>query len=150
MLRIVKLALISLVFFSLMITLISLFFPSKVRISKAIDINTSKEKLMPFLKDTMEWKKWYPGADSAQVLPTISSVTDSSVVARSTMLNGRNGITGWNLYPSSFPNTITIQWYMDFKLGWLPWEKFSGLLLEKRYGPLMEKGLENLKKLMEN
>lgn len=149
MLKIVKLGLISLVFFSLMITLISLFFPSKVRISKAIDINTSKEKLMPLLTDTMQWKKWYPGADSAQLLPAISSITDSSVVARSTMLNGRSGITGWNLYPSSFPNTLTIQWYMDFKLGWLPWEKFSGLLLEKRYGPLMEKGLENLKKLME-
>lgn len=150
MLRILKLGLISVVFFSLMITLISLFFPSKVRISKAIDINTSKEKLMPFLEDTMQWKKWYPGADSALLLPTITEVTDSSVVARSTMLNGRSGITGWNLYPSSAPNTLTIQWYMDFKLGWLPWEKFSGLLLEKRYGPLMEKGLENLKKLLEN
>jgi hypothetical protein len=38
---------------------------------------------------------------------------------------------------------------MDFRLRWYPWEKFSSLLLEKRYGPMLENGLDNLKKLME-
>jgi hypothetical protein len=38
---------------------------------------------------------------------------------------------------------------MDFHLGWLPWNKFSGLLLEKRYGPRMEQGLTKLKSLLE-
>ena len=150
MFKIAKLGLISIVFFSLMITLISLFFPSKVRISKAIDINSSPEKLMVLLRDTTQWKKWYPGADSAQLLPEITTLTDSSVVAVTMMQNGRKGVTGWNIYGSSFPNTITLQWYMDFKLGWLPWEKFFGLLFEKRYGPMMEKGLENLKKSLEH
>ena len=119
MFKIAKLGLISVVFFSLMITLISLFFPSKVRISKAIDINSSPEKLMVLLRDTTPWKKWYPGADSAQLLPEITTLTDSSVVAVTMMQNGRKGVTGWNIYGSSFPNTITLQWYMDFKLGWL-------------------------------
>ena len=145
MLKIIKLGLISIVFFAVMITLISLFFPSRVRISKAIDINTSRENLMKQLGDTASWKNWYPGADSAEILPQIISITDSTVVANSIMQNGRKGVTGWNIYESGIPNTLTLQWYMDFKLRWYPWEKFSGLLFEKRYGPLMEKGLEELK-----
>lgn len=145
MLKIIKLGLISIVFFAVMITLISLFFPSRVRISKAIDINTSRENLMKQLGDTASWKNWYPGADSAEILPQIISITDSTVVANSIMQNGRKGVTGWNIYESGIPNTLTLQWYMDFKLRWYPWEKFSGLLFEKRYGPLMEKGLEQLK-----
>jgi hypothetical protein len=39
---------------------------------------------------------------------------------------------------------------MDFKLRWYPWEKFSSLLLEKRYGPVMEQGLAKLKKSINN
>ena len=150
MFRILKLGLISIVFFALMITMISLFFPSRVRISKAIDISSSSGKVMLLIRDSTQWKKWYPGAGSATHLPRISSITDSSVTAATEMDKGRSGITGWNIYPSAEPNTITIQWYMDFKLRWYPWEKFSGLLLEKRYGPVMEKGLENLKLLLED
>lgn len=147
--RVIKLGIISVVFFALLITLISLFFPSKVRISKAIDINTDKATVLRQLKDTAAWKNWYPGADSAVVLPEITAATDSSVTAGSIMQDGRKGITGWNIYDTGIPNTVTVQWYMDFKLRWYPWEKFSGLLLEKRYGPVMEKGLEQLKPLLE-
>ena len=144
--RIIKLGLISVIAFAILVTIFSLFFPSKVRISKAIDINANAETVLQQLKDTTNWKNWYPGADSAGVLPHITSITDSSVTANSNLQNGRKGITGWNIYGSSVPNTVTVQWYMDFKLRWYPWEKFSGMLFEKRYGPMMEKGLENLKK----
>jgi len=146
--RIIKLGFISLIVFTLLITFISFFFPSGVRISKAIDINTDKATVLTQLTDTSRWKQWYPGADSAQVLPEITAITDSSVKASSILENGRRGITGWNVYEAAVPNTVTVQWYMDFKLRWYPWEKFSSLLLEKRYGPVMEKGLENLKALL--
>lgn len=149
MMRIIKLGIISLVVFSLMITLISLFFPSKVRISKATDINTDRATVIEQLKDTANWPDWYPGSEGAAALPVITDVTDSSVTATSLPENGRKGITGWNIYQSSAPATVTLQWYMDFKLRWYPWEKFSGLLLEKRYGPVMEKGLDNLKNYLQ-
>jgi hypothetical protein len=148
-LRIIKLGIISIIFFSLLLTGFSLFFPSHVRISKAIDINADTRVVMQQLSDSYNWKNWYPGADSAAGLPVITAVTDTSVLATTTIMNGRKGITGWNLYPAAIPNTVTVQWYMDFHLGWLPWEKFSSLLLEKRYGVMMENGLTNLKKLVE-
>ena len=147
--RVIKLGLISLIFFAVLITLISFFFPSRVRISKALDINADRAEVMAQLADTANWRNWYPGIDSAESFPVISSVTDSSVTASSTMANGRTGITGWNVYRAALPNTVTVQWYMDFRLRWYPWEKFSSLLLEKRYGPLMERGLQKLKTLFE-
>lgn len=147
--KIIKLGIISLVFFALLITLLSLFFPSKIRISKAIDIHTDRKTVVEQIKDTAAWKNWYPGADSAQVLPQITAITDSSVTAASILQDGRKGFTGWTVYEAAIPNTVTLQWYMDFKLRWYPWEKFSGLLFEKRYGPVMESGLEKLKSLLE-
>ncbi len=147
--RVIKLGVISLVVFSLLITFISFLFPSHVRISKAIDINADAKVVMAQLSDTSNWKNWYPGADSAAVLPFIISVTDSSVLANTTLMNGRKGITGLNIYNAAIPNAVTLQWYMDFHLRWYPWEKFSSLLLEKRYGTMMEQGLAKLKALLE-
>ena len=148
--RVIKLGIISLVVFAVLITLFSLFFPSRVRISKAIDINADKTQVMEQLTDTTAWKNWFPGIDSAGTLPVITAISDSSVEANSVLPNGRKAVTGWIVYPASTPNTVTVQWYMDFRLGWYPWEKFSSLLLEKRYGPLLERGLEKLKAHLNN
>lgn len=147
--RIIKLGILSIIAFSLLITVFSLFFPSRARISKAIDINTETKIVMEQIKDINNWKNWYPGADSIDVFPAITSVTDTSVIASSTMLKGSRGIAGWNVYPGPVPNSVTVHWYMDFHLRWYPWEKFSSLLLEKRYGPMMQDGLERLKNLLE-
>jgi hypothetical protein len=163
--RIVKLILISVIIFSLMITSFSLFFPSRVRISKAIDINTTRDSVMRQITEPENWKNWYPGADTADLMVIegkvkgistgnkqglmIDTITDSSVVAVNVGPASKRSETGWNLFPTSIPNTITIQSYMDFHLRWYPWEKFASLLLEKRYGPVLEKSLENLKAWLE-
>lgn len=148
--RVIKLGIISLIAFAVLITLFSLFFPSRIRISRALDLHTGRAAVLDLIKDTASWKNWYPGAGSASVLPLITAFTDSSVTATSTLANGRKGITGWTVYDPGYPNIVTLQWYMDFKLRWYPWEKFSGLLFEKRYGPVLEKGLENLRQKLEN
>lgn len=142
--RFIKLGLISVVVFSLLITAFSLMIPSHVRISKAIDISVDRDSLLNQLSNTNNWKNWYPGADSIQQLSEITTITDSTVIAKQSRAE-----SGWNLYDAGIPGTLTVQWYMDFHLRWYPWEKFSSLLLEKRYGPIMEKGLDNLKKLLE-
>jgi Polyketide cyclase / dehydrase and lipid transport len=159
--RIIKLGLISIAVFALLITGISLFFPSHVRISKAIDINAPAEKVWAQVTDAAQWSKWFPrgdslppyiidgvikgiGTDSLQAL-MITGSTDSTVTAANVGPLAKKGGSGWNIYPGGIPNTVTVQWYMDFQLKWYPWEKFSSLLLEGRYGSFMEKGLENLK-----
>ena len=162
--RIIKLGIISSIFFFLLITGFSLFIPSHIRISKAIDINAAKDSVMNQISDVTNWKKWYPGADSMKLLLVdgkvkgiethsvqnirITGINDSTVLAVSSGINSKGGEVGWNFYPVN-NNSVTVQWYMDFHLKWYPWEKFSSLMLENRYGPVMEKGLANLKSLLE-
>jgi hypothetical protein len=163
--RIIKLGIISLVVFALLITGISLFFPSHVRISKAIDINANRDSVLSQLNNPENWKKWYPGADTAAYVIIegkikgvqtgymqglmITGATDSTITAANIGPGSKEGESGWNIFDAGVPNTVTLQWYMDFHLRWYPWEKFSSLLLEKRYGPMLEAGLDKLKKLLE-
>ena len=163
--RIIKLGIISIICFSLLITGISLFFPSHVRISKAIDITTNKDSLMSQVGDPANWKKWYPGADTLAYFVVagkikgivtgdkqaleITEINDSAVLAMNVGPNSKGGESGWNIFPGRIPNSLTVQWYMDFHLRWYPWEKFSSLLLEKRYGAMMEQGLTRLKAELE-
>jgi len=162
---VIKLGFISFIVFALLITGFSLFIPSHIRISKAVDINVSKDLVMQQINDAANWKNWFPGGDTAtsymeeskitgisiggkQAL-VITEATDSSVLAKNVGPGSKRGTSGWNIYEGRTPNTVTVQWYMDFHLRWYPWEKFSSLLLEKRYGPMMEQGLDKLKNLLD-
>lgn len=163
--RIIKLGIISVIFFAFFLTGISLFFPSHIRISKAIEIKAERDSILSLIANAENWKKWYPGADTAEFFfiegkirgigtgdkqdLIITAVTDSSVRAENTGPKSKKGEMQWNIFPGSAPNTFTIQWFRDFHLSWYPWEKFSGLLLEKRYGPVLERGLDNLKHFLE-
>jgi hypothetical protein len=163
--RFIKLGFISVIFFSLLITGISLLFPSHIRISKAIDISASKDSLMSQIADASKWKNWYPGADTSDFFfvegkikgittksrqdLVITAINDSTVLIATMINNSKKGEGGWNIFPGHTLNSFTVQWYMDFHLRWYPWEKFSSLLLEKRYGPMMEQGLTRLKALLE-
>lgn len=145
--RIIKLGIISLVFFAIMITMISFLFPSHVRISKAIDINATNEQVLAQLKDTANWKNWYPGADS--LLPAVELNVNDSLVSFQQVREGKKAEEGIHIIKTERPGITTVQWYMDIKLHWYPWEKFSSLLLESRYGPFMERGLSKLKNYLE-
>lgn len=160
--RLIKLAFISFVVFFLLITGISLFFPSHVRISRAADLRMSRDSVMWLIRNPANWKKWYPGADTLAVyeadavvkglrmpggkLLLITSFTDSTVTAANSTAADEKATMGWTVMEMG-QQQVTVQWYMDFYLNWYPWEKFSGLLLEKRFGPHMEQGLATLRKL---
>ena len=164
--RFFRLIIISLVFFSLIITGISLFIPSHVTISRAVHINNSKEAVMDELSDPARWKQWYPAAHSADfyyengaikglILDDIKKryiiiddIKDNEVVAAYVMPD-RKVKTGWQIAPSVGYSVVTVQWYMEFHLRWYPWEKFSSFMFERVYGPQLQQGLDNLKSLLE-
>jgi len=164
--RIVRLIVISIVFLLLIVTIISLFIPSHIRISKAVQINSSRRLVSEQINDPVKWKNWYPGADSARFFYEagiikglilnetkrqyiiITEKKDGEVIAAYTMPN-RKIVTGWQVLPID-SNSVTVQWYMDFHLHWYPWEKFSSFMFERIYGPQLEKGLNSLKALLEN
>ena len=166
--RFIKLAILSFIFLFLLVTIISLFIPSHIRISKATDINSTKEVVMGFITDPLKWKEWYPGADSLDILYIegkpmgilmdstgleglcIGEMNDSTVTAKNVGPEARRELeTGWKIFPGSENNVSTVQWYMDLKLKWYPWEKFKSLFYENIYGIHMEQGLANLKELCE-
>ncbi len=164
--KVIKLALISFVILFLLVTVISLFIPSHVRISKALQMNATKEEVIVQLNDAANWKNWFPGMDTAQLFYVngkvegmvlnekakrflaITDKNDSVVTAEYNGIKQKKVMTGWNILPDR-ANTVTVQWYMDFTLRWYPWEKFSSILFEKQYGPQMEQGLAKLKKIVE-
>ncbi len=76
--RIIKLALISIIFFSLLLTIMSLFIPSHIRIIKAINIVANRDSVMNPIKDASKWKNWYPGLDTAPLFYENGEVNRSS------------------------------------------------------------------------
>jgi len=164
--RFLKLVIISIIFFLLLVTIISLFIPSHVRISRAVQINTSQQSVMRQISDPVNWKNWYPSADSAnffyengfvkglildQVRHQYVVITDikENEVTGAYVLPRRRVKTGWQITPAIGAASVTVQWYMDFHLHWYPWEKFSSFMFERIYGPQIQQGLDNLKTLLE-
>lgn len=161
--RIIKLGIISFVFFFLLITGFSLFIPSRVRISRALNTGVTTDSLFrKYVADLSRWKYWNPGFDSVSLAGnaeadgrlTIAHVgttdirltmTGDSLVTVTYEAPGKRPITEtFRKIEHPQQDSVIIQWYKDFKLRWYPWEKFSGLTFEKRYGSVMEEGLSRL------
>jgi len=166
--RVIKLAILSFIFLFLLVTTISLFIPSHIRISRATDINSTKQDVMNFISNPLKWKEWYPGADSLGILYVEGKpkgiLLDSSSLLGLSIFNINDSVVavsevgktatqrmemGWKVLSGENENNVVTQWYMDFKLRWYPWEKFKSLFFENIYGAHMEHGLANLKELSE-
>jgi Polyketide cyclase / dehydrase and lipid transport len=168
--HIIKLALFSFIILFLVITGISLFIPSHIRISRAVDIRTKPDSVWQQVDDLRKWEQWNPFFDNLatkkiEYLDTANGKLNAIKVETTTVKwaekksdehiaemkndNRQPVISGWKCMGNSGADLITVQWYMDFKLHWYPWEKFGSLMFEKSYGSQMEKGLTNLKTLLE-
>jgi len=164
--RLIKLLLFSLVVLSGVVLTMSLFIPSHIRISRAIDIKAGYGEIHQQLANTGEWKHWLlpPGdsgisirysSDSLSVFLndnriTIGEVSPGEVITEMQSPGNRRIISGWKLLELNRQDSVTVQWYMDFSLKWYPWEKFRSLLFDKIYGSQMERGLAALKAYSEN
>jgi Polyketide cyclase / dehydrase and lipid transport len=164
--KIFRLLFFSALFLFLLVTGISLFIPSNIRISKAIDIAAPPGTVFRQVSEPVQWKNWFPGLESSRLFYQTGVVkgviiNDSSrqyiriteqkkdEIVTELRSGSKKIISGWKLINYAQSNSTTLQWYMDFKLRWYPWEKFSSLLFEKSYGLRMEQGLNNIKKLVE-
>jgi len=160
--KLLKLALISLVIFAVLVLCLSLIFPSHIRVSRAINIEAPQDSVLPLLKDLRHWQAWNEFTLAPSATPV--SYTDSSINAehfhvsklsemQDTMRvawlqqNGRVTTAAFTWYPGE--HVIVVQWYFDIHLRWYPWEKFSSLLVENQLGQPMERSLAQLKKLAE-
>ena len=149
--KLIKLAILSIVVLFLVALGISLLIPSHIRISRAANFPAPAGSVLAPVTDTLQWKNWNPPfmkpdsglAPGASTRITPLRQTDSLFEVRLSQ-GARSVVSGWQLYSHSRTDSLTLQWYMDFDLKWYPWEKFSSLFFEATYGNMMEKGLANL------
>jgi hypothetical protein len=159
--RLLRFALFSFLLLFLLITVVSFFFPSHVRVSRAIDIMAPADKVHEQLSRANQWKNWLPGGDTLLLVEekgqaigirtpngnalVISAISADQIQAKGTLNASIKASMGWQIIGDSAAAHRTVQWYMDFYFDWYPWEKFASLLLEPRYGAYMELGLQRLK-----
>ena len=158
--KLIKLFIISVVVLSLLLTAFSSLLPSKVRISRAIDIADSSGIVLSKIKDLKQWELWN---EYVKALP-IKEVTANSIQSNELAIiithtddltvhtswrqpNGKTFPGVFNLVPHA--SVTTVQWYFEFTIKWYPWEKFGSIIYDKQLGPQMEKSLLNLNQLLE-
>jgi hypothetical protein len=143
--KILKLALISFVIFSLILYLISLLIPSDIRVSRAINIVASKEKVEKRILDTRSWPEWNELVNN-KIEITVDSVLPGHIV---TTWKTKDREIKSSFVLEEAAGITVVQWYFEFHLEW-PWDKFGSLVLDKQFGTPMESSLNKLKKLVEN
>ena len=157
----IKLGLISTVLLFALLMFLAAFIPSKIRISRAIDINSPVNTITPFVSDLRKWSEWnIMVADSmiGKAVKTnrsinaekvrVEQLTGAADSVRFIWKQGKREVTGGlNLIPAK--DITIVQFYYDFKLNWYPWEKFASITFDQQMGPVMEKSLGNLKNISE-
>ncbi len=160
--RLLKLALISIVVLFVVVYLLSLLIPSQVRISRAINITASKDSILHQLADLREWRNWNTLVNnnnqtskryaersfrSEQVLVQLQTLSPDTITTTWTQEGGKEIASGFTC--QSAAGTSVVQWYFDIRLRWYPWEKLGSIAFDKQLGPPMEQSLGNLKKVLE-
>lgn len=153
--RLVKLVFISLFFLSLLITAISALFPSTVIVSRAIELNTTSNKISFYTADLNNWNAWMSDWKESKVFvvnnkASVGSQTIELLSKNDSSVRYNWVATGQAPYLVQFEwirlkdNAYVIHWTFEQHVSWYPWEKFQTLLNEKVLGSKMEVELANL------
>ena len=156
------------------ITILSLFIPSKLMVSRAVVINASADKVFKEIGNLQNWKHWQPVFmnDSSQInfktdtagisnycdwdskgKKNVLEITDKKNNSISALLkrSGENDVQNTiSVLPLADSNQVQAEWNVLIKLKWYPWEKFYGIFIEKISGQGYEDALNSLKTYAEN
>src|ERR1700712_4776981 len=124
--RLIRLAVFSIVILFILASLVGAMFPSTVLVSRAINIAAHKENVMPHVADIGQWKEWIEGMDKAEVkiysprkadigttAVTIQSITDSTVISDWRGAKGSSQISTIRLIGDSSQNITVVQWQFE-------------------------------------
>ena len=161
--RVIKLALISIVALFFVMSIFSLMMPSTVIVSRAVDINAPLDSIKFHVSDLHQWVYWVKGMNSKSVTIqsskeanlgrqqlSIQKITDSSVISYWTSPSANVQVSTIQFIPAPQRNLTIVQWQFVQQLHWYPWEKFGSFMNDKILGPMMEQNLQNLKLLSEH
>ena len=172
--KVVKGALI--VFFGLFIflTLISLLIPSHIVTTRAETVQADSIRLYNEIADLKNWKHWHPVfmQDSANMEFSRSSINVNDFAEWNSNSKKNRVVIVEKRFPfikillqregeNDMENILAVrevqeqgnmqvQWTSITKLKWYPWEKFSGIFIEKMAGSGLEAALTSLKTYVES
>ena len=156
------------------ITILSLFIPSKLMVTRAVVINAPADKVFNEISNLQNWKHWQPvfindstkitfntGADGISNYAEWDSKGRINVVeitgkkynflSASLKRAGENEVQNTiSILPLQDSNRVQVEWNVLIKLKWYPWEKFYGIFIEKITGQGYEDALNSLKTYVEN
>ncbi len=158
--KLLKLGLISVIFLFIIVTIIGLLFPSKVVVSRAIDITQSSDSIYTLTKNLYGWQQWVQGLDKKEITSPVStkignstisiqSSTPNKIIGKWVEKNGEEQLTTINIIAASQNQTI-VNWQFEQHTKWYPWARLTSMLNEKVIGQMMEINLASLKKVAEN
>jgi hypothetical protein len=157
-----------------MITLVSLLMPSRVSVVRSVVIHAAGKNVFDEVADLKNWKHWHPVFINNSSRITISEPSVGVNALASWSSNGKmnkllvtevlanqlkatlmreaeNDITNIiSVTPVNDSMAVQAEWRVLTKLKWYPWEKFSGIFVDKMTGPGYEAALNNLKDVVEN
>lgn len=156
--KLLKLAAISLVCLFALATAIGALLPSKVLVSRAVNINAPAAKILAAINDIRQWKNWVQGMNDGSVhinsaheavigksTVRIVQVSDSIIVSEWISPQHKKQVSTIHLIDQPQQNLTIVQWQFEQVVGWLPWEKLGTMMNDKILGPMMEKNLEQLR-----
>lgn len=159
------------------VTIIGLFIPSSVKISRGVIINADSSLLYKELSDVKNWNQWLPWitSDSGAIVQlsavtnqpgsffrwqgvkyksagtiTIKEINQDEILLLHQIKDMNDAMGGFRVRRTGANSEVTeVLWYMEYKLRWYPWERFYGIFLDRIIGPTFDKGLEQLKNYAE-
>jgi hypothetical protein len=161
--RVIKLALISIVAFYLLIWAITLLFPNVTLVSRAMNIAGSKDSIITRIRSNeIPYDAWLTtGATGIDVRGSDISFYENDLFNAERQENAdtvyielrqnaksfmRGGIAFYQLAPDS----ATVQLYYVFHTKWyMPWDKMAQIANDARYGDHLDSALNRLKKIVE-
>ena len=160
--RLIKLAVISIVVLFALATFLGALLPSVVLVSRAVNVNAPRDSILLRLRDINQWRSWMEGmndtsinivsAQQARLGTTqvqITAVSDSAIYSTWTSRNGNQQQSLMRLISEPRQEVCVVQWQFEQKLRWYPWEKLGSIMNDKILGTMMEKNLNELKSLVE-
>jgi hypothetical protein len=160
----IKLGLISVVVLFIITTAISLLLPSRVLVSRAVDIHSSNTKLNEQVGALQNWQNWMTDAKGEKGIYTYNPQSGTLTIGPAEIkMVGRTDstiTTTWStaseltgtlrIIDHHTPDSLfTVQWQMEQHVKWYPWEKFASITKDELWGASMEKSLDNLKSILE-
>jgi hypothetical protein len=170
--RSVKVFVIGMITILSFLSILTIFLPSKITVSKSIFINAPEAEVTKEINSFDNWKQWYPAFRNHDISVTISQKNGSSFASLTDQKNRQLSMTMVQSAPENInillseenKNEVSYQfilmpglhgqtqltWNVNTILSWYPWKKIAGIFLDKIKGPQYEEILQNLKTAVEN